>query len=92
MAKLYTAEAIEKQVHILLCKDCNETDICPICDYRELIDEILDAPTVDAVEVVRCKDCKYRNDVANCERFSGERYVQANSYCSWGERREDADK
>lgn len=54
-----------------------------------LISDSLDGNNVG---VVRCKDCKYRNDVANCERFSGERYVQANSYCSWGERREDADK
>jgi len=45
--KLYTADAIKEQVHKLLCRDCGETDYCPNCDYRELIDEILDAPTVD---------------------------------------------
>ena len=27
--------------------------------YREFLDMICDAPTVDAVEVVRCKDCKW---------------------------------
>ena len=49
--KLYTADAIKEQVHKLLCRDCGETDYCPNCDYRELIDEILDAPTVDAEPV-----------------------------------------
>ena len=50
--KLYTADAIKEQMHKLLCQDCQdcgETDYCPKCDYRELIDQILDAPTVDAV-------------------------------------------
>lgn len=49
--KLYTADAIKEQVHKLLCRDCGETDYCPNCDYRELIDEILDAQTVDAEPV-----------------------------------------
>ena len=46
--------------------------------------------TVDAVEVVRCKDCRwYENDGyhTNCQimRFC----VEAEDYCSRGERRED---
>lgn len=49
--KLYTADAIKEQVHKLLCKDCEEPYVCPVCDYRELIDEILDAPTVEAETV-----------------------------------------
>jgi hypothetical protein len=57
--KLYTAKAIKEQMHKLICQDCEESDVCSICDYRELIDEILDAPTVDAEPVIRCKDCKY---------------------------------
>ena len=49
--KLYTADAIKEQVHKLLCQDCGETEYCPKCDYRELIEQILDAPTVDAEPV-----------------------------------------
>lgn len=26
--------------------------------YRKLIEELMEAPTVDAVPVIRCKDCK----------------------------------
>lgn len=51
-------------------------------------------PDADAVEVVRCKDCKYGNERFNCHTcsywFDG--YVAAvdpYGYCSYGERRED---
>lgn len=52
---------------------------------------------VDAIlkaeEVVRCRDCKWRNqESANCERFRKDWYVQTDSFCSWGERREDDSK
>ena len=57
------------------------------------------APTVDAVEVVRCKDCKcaYINSfsaasgVAVCKKWSNEAktvIVQHDDFCSYGERRE----
>ncbi len=33
---------------------------------QEVIDGIDEAPTVDAVEVVRCKDCKHRKNPEEC--------------------------
>ena len=61
------------------------------------IKHIDDMPTVDAVEVVRCKDCKHWE----CWRSSGEGTGDCNldegyqtlatqhyDYCSYGERRE----
>ena len=51
------------------------------------------APRVDAVEVVRCKDCKYRIfDEVTKEWFcnswhSGFVYVKPNDFCSYGERK-----
>lgn len=46
------------------------------------------APTIDAVPVIRCKECKYRDkETANCTRFRKDWYVQSNSFCSWAERR-----
>lgn len=54
------------------------------------IRKVQHAPTIDAEPVVRCKDCKWRDEhSANCERFRKGWYVQSNSYCSWGERREN---
>lgn len=53
------------------------------------------APTVDAVEVVRCKDCKYQENCIRRVEFMGRNPVmEQNTYeyhpldfCSYGERR-----
>lgn len=55
---------------------------------REAIDRM---PTVNAVEVVRCKDCKYYeetdNRIGTCLlTISG---AEVDGFCAWGERRED---
>lgn len=51
-------------------------------------------PTIDAVEVVRCKDCVHCADDWNgnqpmftCEIARCGESVQPNDYCSYGERR-----
>ncbi|MEE0178303.1 MAG: hypothetical protein U0I25_00920 [Oscillospiraceae bacterium] len=49
------------------------------------------APTVDAVPVVRCKDCKhYKPDEyeCGCDFAGGLPYVKADDFCSYGERRD----
>lgn len=52
-------------------------------------------PTVDAVEVVRCKDCKhmkYAIDKAKngmCGVHSALIIMNGNDYCSYGERKEE---
>lgn len=51
-------------------------------------------PTVDAVEVVRCKDCKYYRTrwYGFCELIENENiHRDDNDFCSFGERRKDAD-
>ena len=57
---------------------------------RKLIEE---APAIDAVEVVRCKDCAYwkrvYNHIGKCPLLVGEdQYAFEGHYCSCGERRE----
>ena len=44
-------------------------------------------PAVDAVEVVRCKDCKHRHSDSWCEYVDDD----DNFYCARGERKEGAD-
>ena len=44
-------------------------------------------PTIDAVEVVRCKDCKHRDAIFVCAQFDAD--VGAMHFCSLGERRND---
>lgn len=52
-----------------------------------------DASTIDAVPVVRCKDCKYYKSVAGClDGYCGmaewyRRYKYPDDYCSRGERK-----
>lgn len=62
----------------------------------EIADEIEDAPAVDAVEVVRCKDCIAKSTWYTDKAFgvevcglSGFIVVEDNDFCSYGERRED---
>lgn len=55
--------------------------------------EIDKAPTIDAMEVVRCKDCKYwdkatiRKGFLICPASGME--IMADDYCSYGKRKEN---
>lgn len=89
--RLIDADALKQT----FCAECNHSIKCEDCDIDYHFEYL--APTVDAVEVVRCKDCR------NCEERQTANYlpflyckthehsVLSNFYCSWGERREDAD-
>lgn len=58
------------------------------------VEDIENAPTVDAVPVIRCKDCKrWRKDVAGYAEFIGycelaKWMIEKNGYCVHGERKE----
>lgn len=48
------------------------------------------APTIDAVKVIRCKDCIYadfKSPYPVCNFL--EMNINEDSYCSWGERKEE---
>lgn len=49
-----------------------------------------DMQTVDAVEVVRCRECKYHNKPPCPMRLSFN-WTEDNDFCSYGERKEGAD-
>ena len=56
-----------------------------------------ESPTVDAVEVVRCKNCKY-GEVDDADfpdqylcKHNGADWNDENHFCSYGERKEGAD-
>ena len=56
--------------------------------------QIADAPTVDAVPVGRCKDCKWLFGVMDdycCINHRGLVEICENSFCSYGEQKEGAD-
>ena len=59
---------------------------------QQAVDE---QPTVDAVPVVQCKDCKWLYDEYDekddyfCRSYRGLGIICENSFCSYGERKED---
>ena len=70
---------------------------CPTLSVDKLFNKIKDAPTIDAVPVVRCKDCKHYKfadnralgmPVKRCE-WTGFEDVDDNDFCSRGERSEE---
>ena len=52
---------------------------------------IADTPTVDAVPVVRCKDCKYRDGTPGQPNILCAQ-MHEDDFCSYGECREDKDE
>ena len=71
-----------------------------ICGYNDGIDiawnKIDQAPTIDAVPVVRCEDCIRRYDTDECPMcflIEGNycEYTNGNGFCDRGERKECAD-
>ena len=66
-----------------------------LCGIATAITEIEDAPTVDAVEVVRCKDCKNWKKPWLVDQTLGvcqvgkKTLTEPNHFCSYGERRTD---
>ena len=52
---------------------------------KSLICYIKTMPTIDAVSVVRCEECKYKDDIVNyC--YENDRNIKADDFCSYGER------
>ena len=65
--------------------------------WNGLIELIENAPTIDAVRVVRCRDCKFGdwdsepNDAMVCMRTKDGFWRSGNDFCSFGERKEGAE-
>ena len=60
---------------------------------EEVEKAIAEAPTVDAVPVVRCKDCKHFDENNACYCHAADEngtpiFVREHDFCSYGERRD----
>lgn len=95
--RLIDADAEIATVKENICKNCNSYNgvRCRACWVDSMIGFIDEAPTVDAVEVVRCKDCEFWNDgwfpectMGKCKRGKPV-LTEPHHYCSYGVRRPD---
>ena len=92
MSKLIDAD---KAMEIVRDQGIAHPNAYHLTNYATLI--LREAPTVDAVEVVRCKDCKYGdwdsepNDAMVCMRTKDGFWRSGNGFCSFGEQKEGAE-
>ena len=76
----------EYEIGVASCDECN-------CHCLEIdCDRIMDAPTIDAVPVVRCGECKHHVNAPNtsdvwCENVDG--LLPREWFCADGERKDD---
>ena len=64
--------------------------------YFDVLFDVEEMPTVDAVEVVRCRECKYRfgnngHSKNGCPIIDANIWMDDDDFCSYGERKEGAD-
>lgn len=98
--RLIDADAVSAEIEKLLYPAPNRDSILYNCGVNDALNVIDDAETIDAVPVVRCKDCKYSNEgrgrhnkkIFVCRGREGLfRIVEENESCSSGERRKPND-
>ena len=98
--RLIDADAMKRVYQEVLCShvaciDCSFFMDDKYCRFETMLSE---APTVDAVPVVRCRDCKHYatadfdgNILCGCTLHSAMLDITADSVCSYGERKGLAD-
>lgn len=88
MTRLIDADAIKYRRQVFYKKD--DSDEIWV-EWIATASEIEKEPTIDAVQVVRCKDCKWRNTIG-CDSYVAsrdERCCEDDDFCKWGERKDD---
>ena len=92
MARLIDSDKCITEIKNQYCTGCDNYDgvRCRACWVDDAICLIDDAPTVDAAEVVRCRDCIYYHrkigyGFGQCSKCSLMPYPE--DFCSYGERK-----
>lgn len=86
MVRLIDADALAKFIDYGHLNDPNVKNYSEN-DIREMIDMM---PTVDAVPVIRCKDCKWwKAEKEECIEWYDSPYAPADGYCFRAERKEE---
>ena len=96
------ARPSEKLLIDLWSVNMDEVDISDCTDIEDILSAVItylsELPTVDAVEVVRCKDCKHydkthlgNGDRRMCTKFLGLTIPKPDDFCSYGERKDNGE-
>ena len=91
MSKYIDAEAFFKVINTLPYKDTSYPDASA---YNGAISDVADMlthfPAADVVEVVRCKDCKWFDDIGCAIRIVDDSdRPSENDFCSFAERKDN---
>ena len=100
MPKLIDGDALISRIEEEQCKGCphdskgNCPPRCALVDIRKKVHEL---PTIDAVEVVRCKDCRFfvqddeENGYCDPSIWAQSAFRTIYDFCSKGLKRDAAD-
>ena len=96
MARLIDADALlDEFLKRYTERERSRNLVFAACEIKQdFADMISDFHTVDAVPVVRCKDCKWLYDEMDdycCRSHRGLVRICENSFCSYGERKDGDD-
>ena len=87
--RLINADALKEMIpttSVDMFENCRNCSLLSEEQVNELIDM---TPTIDAVEVVRCKDCIYYDSDMICNVT--DTVCDNDDYCSYGESRKDGE-
>ena len=87
--RLIDADALESALADRVRRS-NNSDFIPPPTWNSAVDIVVNAPSIDAVPVVRCKDCKWWCDYGCAIRIVDESdKPKENDFCSFGERKDE---
>ena len=87
--RIIDADALKKSVpntHVDIFENCRN---CELLDDEQVKEFIDNAPAIDAVPVVRCKDCRWRDAEEKHHCIDINRVFDPMDFCSFGEREDN---
>ena len=99
MARYIDADKLKERIEYYYSHTGDQTTNAEHYAYGVALKEIDQLPTADVVEVVRCKDCKYRKKdklfvsghYCYLRPVNGGRFCEDDGFCSYGERKDGKD-
>lgn len=88
--RLIDADKAERRIEQFLCGGCDDYHNCIDCLANKALSLLRGEQTIDAVEVVRCKDCRSNEHeqpgMVWCRDVVGS-WMPENGFCSYGKKR-----